>query len=67
VLIKKFGCRGTQVFGGACILAGIALSALSRQLWHAVILYSVLAGHLRKAYIYNHELFYAQFSAEHEI
>jgi len=46
VLIKKFGCRATQIFGGACVLVGIALSALSRQLWHAVILYSVLAGTL---------------------
>ncbi|KAF6041016.1 hypothetical protein EB796_000733 [Bugula neritina] len=46
VLIKKFGCRATQILGGACILIGIALSALSRQMWHAVILYSVLAGTL---------------------
>jgi len=44
VMIKKFGCRVTQITGETCILLGFALSILSRHLWHAVALYSVLAG-----------------------
>lgn len=44
VLVKKFGCRIAQIIGGACLLLGIGLSALSMQSWHALILYGVLSG-----------------------
>jgi len=44
VLVTKLGCRFTEIFGGALLLLGVGLSVLSRDLWHAIVLYSVVAG-----------------------
>ncbi|KAF6020216.1 hypothetical protein EB796_021457 [Bugula neritina] len=44
VLVKKLGCRLTEFFGGSLLLLGVGLSMLSKDLWHAIVFYSVLAG-----------------------
>ena len=44
VLVKKLGCRITEIAGGVCLIIGIGVSSLSSEAWHAYILLSVLAG-----------------------
>jgi len=43
-MVRKLGCRVTELIGGACVITGVGLSAFSTELWHAILLYSILAG-----------------------
>jgi len=52
VLVKKLGCRLTEFFGGSLLLLGVGLSMLSKDLWHAIVFYSVLAGNKFSVHIY---------------
>jgi len=38
------GCQLTELLGGFLLIAGVGLSAFSRDLWHAIVLYGFLAG-----------------------
>ena len=44
LMVNKLGCRVTQLVGGACAVAGMALSTLTKEPWHAYVLFSVLTG-----------------------
>jgi len=53
VLVRKLGCRFTEMFGGFLLIAGVGLSVFSREIWHAIVLYGFLAGKKNKYAISN--------------
>ncbi|KAF6030244.1 SLC16A5 [Bugula neritina] len=44
ILVKKAGCRMTQIFGGICLILGLSLLSLATKQWHAICLFGILAG-----------------------
>ncbi|XP_067950601.1 monocarboxylate transporter 14-like [Watersipora subatra] len=44
MLVKKLGCRVTEILGGICLLLGLGLSYFSKEAWHAILLYSLLSA-----------------------
>ncbi|KAF6022454.1 hypothetical protein EB796_019238 [Bugula neritina] len=44
ILVKKLGCRFTEILGGFLFMLGLGVSVFSQDLWHAIILYGVVAG-----------------------
>ena len=46
VMVKKMGCRLTQLIAGFSIICGVGLSALTQEPWHAYVLFSILTSEL---------------------
>ena len=44
IILKKIGCRATQIIGGTLMVLGVGLASFATEAWHVYLLFSVLAG-----------------------
>ena len=44
IILKKIGCRATQIIGGTLMVLGVGLASFATEVWHVYLLFSVLAG-----------------------